>query len=147
MSKSLVIKQLDESLIEKKRTPKSGWIKMVRKAIGMKAKDLALRLNVDPSTISKLEKNESDGKITINTLKKLAQSMNCELVYGLRPRGGSFSSLIQAQAISYVSKNIDSIQHSMVLEKQGLTSEELQILIETQAKRLSENVDSDIWTS
>jgi|SaaInlStandDraft_1057018.scaffolds.fasta_scaffold58595_2 predicted DNA-binding mobile mystery protein A len=146
MKKPLIIKQLNESIIPKVRTPRDGWVRSLRNALGMKLKDLAKRLSVNDSTVSRMENREVDGTITLNSLRKLADAMDCDLVYGLVPREGNYSKLLKRQARQYVSQNWDLVNHSMMLERQQLTEKEREEIAEMRANELASNVDPVIWT-
>lgn len=147
MNRPLVIKQMDDSIMQRVRIPRDGWVRTVRNAIGMKLKDLAHRLSVNDSTVSRLEKGEVDGSISLNSLRKLADAMDCDVVYGLIPREGSYSKLIKRQARRHVDKNLDVVNHTMMLEKQGLTKEERERFVEMRVDELTKAVDPVIWNS
>ena len=116
MNRPLVIRQMDDSIMKKVRVPRDGWVRTFRHAIGMKLKDLARRLSLNHSTVSRLEKGESDGSISLNSLRKLADDMDCDVVYGLVPREGSYSKVIKRQARRHVDQNFDAVNHSMMLK-------------------------------
>ena len=66
--------------------PSSGWIKAIREGIGMTATHLAARLGVATSTVTRLETSEADDTITLASLRRAAEALNCELQYSLVPR-------------------------------------------------------------
>jgi transcriptional regulator with XRE-family HTH domain len=68
--------------------PLGGWLRRVRKAMGVKATDLAGKLEIDPSVAFNLERSEREGTITQWRLRQMAQAMDCRLVYGIAPREG-----------------------------------------------------------
>ncbi|MCX6166060.1 MAG: helix-turn-helix domain-containing protein, partial [Ignavibacteriae bacterium] len=84
---SLKISQLDKkiSVFSNFEIPKSGWINIIRKTLGMTYSTLAKKANTSPQVIKKFEQNEIEGKITLNTLKKIASAMNCKFVYAFVP--------------------------------------------------------------
>ena len=67
------------------KTPPEGWIRTVRKALGMSVVQLASRLNVTRSLISRTENEELNGSVTIKTIHKMAQAMKCRFVYAIVP--------------------------------------------------------------
>ena len=73
----------------------SGWIKTVREAIGMTVSQLAARLGVTQPRITKMESNEDNLKLS--TMKKAAETMNCEFVYYFKPKT-TFQNLVDEQA-------------------------------------------------
>src|SRR5882672_10276743 len=65
--------------------PPSGWLKAVRGALGMSARQLAKRVGVQQSTIARLEDRESSGKATLESIAALAKAMGCKLIYAVVP--------------------------------------------------------------
>jgi len=62
------------------------FITTMRKFLGMSIKELAQRLNLTTATVQQMEKRECTGRITIETLTKLAEVMNCEFQYSFVPK-------------------------------------------------------------
>ncbi|MBS0358463.1 MAG: helix-turn-helix domain-containing protein, partial [Proteobacteria bacterium] len=65
--------------------PKIGWVRSIRKALGMTIKQLAKRLGVDPSRIVKIKTAEIRDAVTLHTLKMVAEKLDCSFVYALVP--------------------------------------------------------------
>ena len=65
--------------------PKQGWVRTIRKAIGMTIKQLASQLQVGLSRVVKIESSKPEGAITLKTLESVAEKMNCKLVYAFLP--------------------------------------------------------------
>jgi len=61
-------------------------------------KQLAKRLGVSPPRITQLEADEVKGRVTINTLRRSAEALDCVLVYGLVPRT-SLEQMVKQQLI------------------------------------------------
>ena len=72
-----------------------GWIKKAREASFLSVRELAKRLGITISDYTKFEKRENQGNISILTLRKFADAMDCELIYAFRPKSRKlFSSAI-----------------------------------------------------
>jgi len=67
-------------------TPRCGWTKTVRLALGMSSQALGARLGVTAQGARKLEQAEATGNITLNTLARLAHGLDCEVRYVFVPR-------------------------------------------------------------
>ncbi|MHB1217018.1 MAG: mobile mystery protein A [Alphaproteobacteria bacterium] len=65
--------------------PERGWLRAIRDALGMTAAQLGGRLGITPASVFEMERREADGSITLKTLEKAAQALNCTLVYALIP--------------------------------------------------------------
>jgi len=72
--------------------------------------------------VASLEKSEATDRITINSLRRVAEAMECELVYYLRPKCGSFEQLALHLAREVVRPDILAVEHSMALEDQAVGS-------------------------
>ena len=66
--------------------PRGGWTKAIRGALGMTLEDLAVRLGLTRSVVSRLETSEQKQTIQLDSLRRVAEAMNCDLVYALIPR-------------------------------------------------------------
>ncbi|OGT60654.1 MAG: hypothetical protein A3E01_00440 [Gammaproteobacteria bacterium RIFCSPHIGHO2_12_FULL_63_22] len=66
--------------------PRGGWLRSIRNALGMSLDDVADRLDVTRSTASRVEASEQRGTIQLDTLRRAAEALNCELVYALVPK-------------------------------------------------------------
>jgi len=148
-NRALARKQLDQRLqafAELKRTqpPMRGWIRAIRDALGMTGEQLARRIGVQKQRIVALEKGEIAGTATINSIKKAAEAMDCVFVYALVPRD-SLQANVERQAMKYAETMHATVQHSMVLEQQGLTADESRQGIEANAQRYARETVRDMW--
>lgn len=88
---SLAIEQINRRLgVLRKIVPdarvRPGWIRYMRQALHMTLKQLAARAGVSTPTVAQAERNEAAGKLTISTLKTMAEAMQCEFVYAFVPK-------------------------------------------------------------
>lgn len=67
-------------------SPPYGWIRSIRLALGMAGVDLARRMGIAPSSLSALEDSETADTISLNSLRRAANAMDCDLVYAIVPR-------------------------------------------------------------
>lgn len=121
-----------------------GWIRAIRDALGMTAEQLARRMGVQRQRIHALEKGEVAGTATINSVKKAAEAMDCVFIYALVPRD-TLQAHVERQALKYAERLHDTIQHSMVLEQQGLTVDESRQRIRADAERIARETVRDMW--
>jgi len=123
----LRIKQLDRKLniFSGFEIPRDGWINIIRKTLGLTYAQLAKRINTSPQVVKKFEQNETEGKITLNTLHKIASSIDCRLVYAFVPVT-SFEKIIDTKAEHIADKIISRVSDTMSLESQSTDKEELQ---------------------
>src|SRR5262245_20404578 len=66
--------------------PAGGWIRALRRALGMPTGALGRRLNLAQQSIVQLEQNEKSESITLASLRRVATALDAELVYAIVPR-------------------------------------------------------------
>ena len=146
MARRQIDKRIEQlpNLTQLKRPPK-GWIKAMREALGMTMGQLAERLGVSQPRISVLEQNEASGAITMESLERAANALDCDLAYILIPRRGGLNELVEEQATKAAKQKLKSTKHTMALEKQSVDKDDEQEQIIRIAKLLAEKSDSSIW--
>jgi predicted DNA-binding mobile mystery protein A len=122
--RNLRLKQLDRSLApyraaRKIARPPKGWIRAIRQALGVSSGELARRLGSSRQLPLQLEKGEAEDRITLRSLRAVANALDCDLVYALVPRAGSMQKLIEARARAEAKKRVLEVEHSMALEDQA----------------------------
>jgi predicted DNA-binding mobile mystery protein A len=127
--------------------PRNGWIRELREALGMSARQLAQRVGVGQPTIARLEKSEAAGTIEIKTLRKVAEGMNCRLVYTFIPIEGSLEETLRVQATQTAEKLLARVEHSMTLEAQGATPQDRKAQVQELADELVRTMNRQIWES
>jgi predicted DNA-binding mobile mystery protein A len=90
----------------------------IRNALGMSAAQLGARLGVRQSSIAKVERTEQAETVSLATLRRIANAMDCELVYALLPRQ-SLETTLEQQALRQAARFVGRVEHSMELEDQA----------------------------
>lgn len=99
-------------------TPKMGWIKSIRRSLGMSAADLGARLGIAPQSVLTLERSEIAGRARMDSLKKVAEAMDCSFVYAFIPNS-SLEEFVQRQIQEVIKEKMKKVSHSMKLEGQA----------------------------
>jgi len=66
--------------------PRVGWLKMSRTHAQLSTREVGRRLKVSHQAISQFELAERRGRISLANLRRVAEAMGCELVYGIVPK-------------------------------------------------------------
>ena len=98
-------------------SPVRGWIKAVREALGMTTAQLARRLGVKQPSVVAIEQSEAKGTIELATLRRVADALDCTLVYALVPHT-PLEAAVRDRARAFVRRRRAPVEHSMVLEDQ-----------------------------
>jgi predicted DNA-binding mobile mystery protein A len=80
------------------------------------------------------EKAEAEDRITLKSLRTLANALDCDLVYALVPRATSLEDLMSNRARIQAKKNVLGVEHSMALEDQAVGN--VDEAIETETRRI-----------
>ena len=137
--RTLQRKQLDAHLnrdvpVGRVHMPSSGWIHTIRTALAMSQAQLGRRLMVSESAISQLETREVAGSITLASLAKAADALDCDLRIAFIPRKG-LQRAVEEQAARKAREERERIVHTMRLEAQDAGVE----------RSLAEGVDAESW--
>lgn len=97
--------------------PVHGWIKAVREALGMTTAQLAKRLGMKQPSVVAIEQSEAKGTIGLATLRRVAEALDCKVVYALVPNQ-PLEATVRARARAFMHRRRGPIEHSMVLEDQ-----------------------------
>src|SRR5271167_2486344 len=97
--------------------PVRGWIKAIREALGMTTAQLATRLGVKQPSVVAIEQSEAKGTIELATLRRVAEALDCTLVYALVPKR-PLEDAVRDRARAYLRERRGPVEHSMLLEDQ-----------------------------
>jgi predicted DNA-binding mobile mystery protein A len=140
--------QLDRSFVRLKtlslKTPKKGWLKEIRESLGMSMKDLAERLGTIKQRIERIEKDEVASKVTLETMKKTADAMNCDFVYFILPKN-SLEEILKDQSLKAAEKILKQVGKTMALEAQSTSNISEKKMIESLAQEMLLKQDRKIW--
>jgi predicted DNA-binding mobile mystery protein A len=85
----------------------------------MSTAQLAKRLGVRQPSVVDLERSEEKGSIQLATLRRVAEALNCNLVYALVPNQ-PLEMTIRERARSLLRRRRRPIEHTMLLEDQDV---------------------------
>lgn len=146
----LQLEQLEAKIVQFKpcssvAVPPTGWVKAIRTALGMSMQQLANRLSISKQSVQDMERRESDGSITIKSLREVAKAMDMELVYGLVPKDGSLDDLIDRKASELASKIVLRTSNTMKLEDQENSDIRIRKAIEERTQSLKYEMPKTLW--
>ena len=146
--KRLVREQVDEQLAKLKSNaaplPQKGWIRTVRRALGMSARQLGDRIGMTQQAVASLEKSEAQGKISLATLRRVAEAMDCVVVYAIVPNT-TLDDTLRRQARKVAANRVARVSHSMTLEDQALDREKAERAIERHTQELIDRLPPTLW--
>lgn len=114
--------------------PHRGWIRAIREALGMSGQELAARLGVTQQSVLDIERSEQRESIKLETLRRVADALDCDVVYALVPRQ-PLQDAVQTQARHKAVELLGAVAHHSRLEDQSVTDDELSAQIDDLAAR------------
>ena len=110
----------------------------------MTAQQLADRMQVSQPRVFAIEKAEADGSITLKTLERAAQALDCRLVYVLVPRE-PLEKLVEERARHIAHRRLQIARHSMSLEAQSVDPSDEHAQLEQLTRRILERAGPELW--
>lgn len=146
---TLARKQLDATLKTFRPSlnvavPPKGWIRAIKDVIGMNGRQLAGRLGVSRQRSNQIENEECDGSLTLKTMRRIAESLECVFVYGIIPQT-SLEDIVRNRAEKVAVKRLAWADHTMSLEGQGLEPEENRKVLIDMIEKLVETLPTNLW--
>lgn len=124
--------------------PKEGWVRTVRKALGMSGPQLGRRLGLKKAQVSQMERMEMEDRISLKQLRRVAEALDCDLVYALVPRQ-PVEETVMARARKKATALVAKADIHMALEAQRLNRTALVREVNREAQRLFDNMPRDLW--
>lgn len=124
--------------------PEAGWGRTIREGLGMSLRQLASRMGLSKTAVAALEHNEASGSIRMKSLESLADALDCDLVYGLVPRG-SLEAVIRNRAREVADRVVGRVSHSMELEEQGIPMSDRDRQVMEFAAELWQKMPRELW--
>ncbi len=119
----------DQKLLDKKTNlfkgkdilhPKTGWIRTIRTALRMSQAELATLLEMNQKSLHALEASEASMRIRLDSLVKVANALDCELVYAFVPRT-PLTDRYTDRALAIAAAQLAGVENTMHLENQAVT--------------------------
>jgi len=145
----LKLEQTEELLrpfrrLSRAQSPRGGWVRAIREALGMSGAQLAARLSVTRQTIKDLEHSEATGRITLDSLNKLAAALGCRVVYGLVPQK-PLEEMQRDRAREIAESLLKPVSQSMKLEAQAIGERDEQRQRERLIEGLMQGNPKKLW--
>jgi len=149
MSVKQAVRQQYQSVVNlaqgrKIQVPAEGWIRTVRKALGMSGAQLAGRMGVTRARIAQVEQAELEGGVTLKSMQATAEAMGCRFVYAFVPPD-TIEAIIVAQARKKAQAIVAVAGKHMALEDQTVVGERTDREVSRLTSELLYEMPSDFW--
>lgn len=125
--------------------PSIGWVKSIRKALGMSLEQLGKKRSISKQSVLDIERREQEGTITLNALREIGKAMDLELVYGFIPKDKNLNAYIERKARELAIEIVLRSSNTMKLENQENSNERILKAIEERTEELIKNQPKILW--
>lgn len=149
-TRNLQVDQLDNKIsayiyLKNVPAPPNGWVRTIRKTLGMTLQQLAEKRGISKQSVHDIEKREKDKSITLKSLQETANALDMDLVYGLVPKDGSLNALIEKKAHELAIQIVSRASQTMTLEDQANSKERIQQAILERTYLLKKEMPKILW--
>jgi predicted DNA-binding mobile mystery protein A len=127
-------------------TPPEGWLRTVRKALGMSGAELARKMGVTRARVTQAEHAELSGGVTLKSMQATAEAMGCRFVYVIIPSSGRIEDVITAQARKRAMAIVGTASKHMALENQKLPDDKIAEEVERLTREIAQEMPPDFWS-
>jgi predicted DNA-binding mobile mystery protein A len=113
--------------------PQRGWLRAIREGLGLTLENVGNKLGLSRGRIQNFEEAEAKDRITLRSLRRVAEAMGCELIYAIVPKSGTIKELAERSVRTQTAEDVLDVEHSMALENQAAGN--VKELIEKETKR------------
>lgn len=110
----------------------------------MSAAQLAARMEVRQSTVAKMERTEQEETISLQSLRRAAEAMDCTLVYAFVPRQ-TLEETVRSRARQRAEQFVGRVERTMALEAQERTQDAFQAEVEELAAEMVRTLSRELW--
>lgn len=148
-TQKLRLEQIDNQIatfreLAGKQPPKGGWLKAIRQALGLTLRQQASLRGISFPVLYKAEQAEAEDRITLANLRRLAATLDCQLVYALVPNK-PLVEVIDRRAETVARQQVLSTAHTMDLEDQRPIDSFIEKQIEIRKQALLTGKWSRLW--
>jgi len=89
----LARRRLDEEMkpfrrASREKKPTEGLLRAVRQALNVPIAEITEKMGINRSVVFDMEASEVKCTINLNSMVRMAEAMECDVVYGIVPKGG-----------------------------------------------------------
>ena len=100
-------------VVQEKAGKVQGWLRTVRRAVGIPVAEMARRMGASWSEVYRAEYAERRGVIGLQTLRRAAEALGCDLVYGLAPREEALAAITADTTASREQKRAEARERKL----------------------------------
>jgi predicted DNA-binding mobile mystery protein A len=110
----------------------------------MTGAQLARRLKLSPARIYRIEQDEVAGRLTIRTMRRVGEALDCAFVYGFVPNT-SLQEAVRRKAEAAAREKLLRLSQTMHLEGQDLTDQEKRDVLKKETEHFMTKNPKSLW--
>lgn len=134
---------LRDTCCENVQMPRGGWIRAIREALGMPRHALGRRMGLGEKRVAQLEQGEAQGRLSMSSMARAAEALDCELVVALIPRRPLEETISDRRRELAMAWFNSRVRHTMSLEGQSVSIEDLSADVLSEIQR--QFPDERLW--
>ncbi len=87
-----------------------GWLRTVRREVGITVTEVKKQMGASKTEVLRLERAEERERITLRTLRRAAEALGCDLVYGLAPKKGTLAARAADTAAGREQRRVETLE-------------------------------------
>ena len=111
----------------------------------MSLRQLGDRLSISPQGVKEIEARESNGTITLNSLRDAANALDMQLVYGFISKHESLELMIENRAKDLAIEIVTRTNNSMILEDQQNSIDRISQAINQKIAEIKYEMPKYLW--
>ena len=103
------------------------------------------RLRISPQSVKEIEERETNGTITLNSLRDAANAIDMKLVYGFVSKHESLEQMIEKRAKELATEIVMRTHATMTLENQQNSKEHIEKAIAQKTAEIKFEMPKYLW--
>ncbi len=103
------------------------------------------RLRISPQSVKEIEERETNGTITLNSLRDAANAIDMKLVYGFVSKHESLEQMIEKRAKELATEIVMRTHATMTLENQQNSKERIEKAIAQKTAEIKFEMPKYLW--
>jgi len=99
-------------VVQEKAGKVQGWLRTARRELGITSPEIARRMGKSRPEVFRMEHAEERGRITLRSLRRAAEALGCDLVYGLSAKEGTLAAMAAGREAAQEQRRAETLERS-----------------------------------
>ena len=131
--------------MEELNAPPEGWVRTIRKSLGMSLRQLGRRMGITPQSVKEIEEREMKGAVSIKVLRQFGSALGMKFVYGFIPKEKSLEAMIDKRVKEVADEIIFKTSRQMEAGGKDVDPDRFLREFIARTKELKSNLPGSLW--